>query len=89
MPRGHILDQSNLALGLAFYAAMLVQNLLPLTLVLAMSLGSLGFSLYLGVILKFVLGDFCLVCTALYVVNIVLFILVARRATRSWKVKEI
>ena len=70
VPRGSSLDLSNALLGAVFYVFALLHDslLLPTALagqlLLVGAVGSLGFALYLAYILKFVLGDFCLVCVA-------------------------
>ena len=78
-PRGGALDISNAALGAAFYAAALLAAPLGDALglraaaratLLVAALGSLVFSAYLAYILKYVLREFCVVCSTMYLANI-------------------
>ena len=82
--KGSALDFSNGFLGLLYYAVVLSLAILPPyaappALLFAVTLGGLAFSGYLAFILKFVLRDFCVVCTSMYAVNAVLFVLSAVR----------
>jgi len=81
-PRGSALDLSNAVLGALFYAAALFAEPLGAALglralarkaLLAASLGSLCFSVFLAYILKVVLREFCVVCVTMYVANILVF----------------
>lgn len=83
--RGSALDLSNALVGAVFYGfALLHDQLLPPALappvLLVAAVGSLLFALYLAYILKFVLGDFCLVCMTMYVATFGIFVGAARRA---------
>jgi vitamin-K-epoxide reductase (warfarin-sensitive) len=79
------LDISNAILGFAFYLFALVHDkVVPgaagRMLLLVGSVGSLAFSMYLAYVLKVVLKDFCIVCTSMYVANMIIFVTAARRA---------
>jgi vitamin-K-epoxide reductase (warfarin-sensitive) len=70
----------NAAIGLVFYITALVGPKLgvPRQLFLAASVLSLGFSAFLAYVLRFVLGDLCLVCVSSYTLNAAIFVGVAR-----------
>jgi vitamin-K-epoxide reductase (warfarin-sensitive) len=80
IPSGSALDVPNAALGLLFYVLSLAHGLFPTGLVLAAATGALAFSAYLAYVLAYVLKDFCLVCVASYVLNVVIFAGASRRA---------
>ena len=85
------LDFSNAALAIVFYAAMLAHDLVlgpeSALLLFAAALGGLLFSAYLGYILKFVLKDFCVVCTSMYAVNLALFVIASVRLAHGYGFK--
>ncbi len=78
---GSALDVSNAAMGLLFYVAAALHDWWlapfpvspPLVLLLAAS-GSLVFSAYLAWVLAYVLHEFCVVCTSMYVINFVIWV---------------
>lgn len=80
VPAGHMLDLPNAALGLMFYAAVLLRSVLPVTaqlrrqLVFAGSIVACGMSLFLGYTLVFILRDLCVVCTSTYIINAIILI---------------
>ena len=77
---GSKLDIPNAALGLVFYFLSLAHGVFPPVLVLAAATVALAFSAYLAYVLAYVLKDFCLVCVASYILNVVIFAGAARRA---------
>merc|ERR1712196_493525 len=86
------LAQPNAFFGLLYYKAMFIADLSPLSafrtiqlLALFASILGVAASVYLGYILFFVLNDICLVCTATYVLNAILFIQSVRRLTPKQK----
>jgi vitamin-K-epoxide reductase (warfarin-sensitive) len=82
---GSALDVPNPILGLAFYAVVLARAPLglPRDLVVAASLGSLLFSVYLAWVLYAVLHDFCVVCVSSYVCNAAIFAFEVRAAGKA------
>mgnify|MGYP003885117789 FL=1 len=92
VPEGSALDLGLATAGLSLYTGFLLYPILTCipgrkTIVLAVSLGSICFSLYLLYVLKFVLGEFCIVCTSFHAINFSMFYLVVReyRATPNAK----
>jgi vitamin-K-epoxide reductase (warfarin-sensitive) len=85
VPRGHALDVSNAFAGLLWYLLASVHASLPVIghpqAFLALSVASLGYSVYLFYILKFVLKDMCIVCVSMYIANVGIFVAAARRVT--------
>ena len=80
VPKGSALDVPNAALGSVFYALVLLfpywrpaAGAAAPSLLLAGSVASLAFSLYLAYVLRFILHDFCIVCFSAYVVNTAVF----------------
>jgi|SRR3989344_1753132 len=72
---GHTYGISNSLLGMGFYAIIFVLLLLNLSnIVFYLSAISLIGSLYLAYVLYFKVKSFCLVCNAIYIVNILLFV---------------
>ena len=82
LPRGHALDVSNALAGAAWYA-LAGTGLLPPSILLVLSVGSLAYSGFLMYILKFVLRDTCLVCGAMYIANMGIFAATAREVVRG------
>jgi vitamin-K-epoxide reductase (warfarin-sensitive) len=84
-----VFDISNALLGAFFYCFAMVHHELTFLpyreLLLLVSTGSLGFSLYLAYVLKFVLNDFCLVCMGMYIVNIIIFLAAAKQVLAPGK----
>ena len=76
VPKGHVLDVPNAALGLVFYVCTILLPYLKcisrknraLLMFLAATLSGIV-CVYLASILAFVLKDFCIVCASTYVVN--------------------
>mmetsp|Transcript_28853 Transcript_28853/g.64520 ORF Transcript_28853/g.64520 Transcript_28853/m.64520 type:complete len:165 (+) Transcript_28853:94-588(+) len=84
VPSGSALDLSLPVAGIANYGLYLfyptrLGSLLPVpeTTMLAISFASVLFSLYLLYVLKFILQDFCIVCTTFHVINFSTFFFVA------------
>ena len=72
-PYGHIAGISNAAGGIFFYALIIgLAFYNQVTYILYVSLLSLLGTLYLAYLQYFNIQNFCLVCTAIYVVNIML-----------------
>eukprot|EP00908_Phaeocystis_cordata_P007632 Transcript_18287.p3 GENE.Transcript_18287~~Transcript_18287.p3 ORF type:complete len:122 (-),score=61.73 Transcript_18287:589-954(-) len=77
VPKGHPLDLSLAIMGMGLYGAYFVAAclwyLLPPTfrssLFLTVAAGGACFSCYLLYVLKFILKDFCIVCTGFHCVN--------------------
>ena len=73
----HILCQKNSVYGVFFYGAMvsliLIRNTFTAEILLFMSLASIIISTYLTIIL-FQIRNFCIVCAATHVINIILLI---------------
>lgn len=75
VPVGDALDIGLASAGILLYGAYLLAaflwDVIPFRkpLFLAVASGSATFSLYLLYVLKFILGDFCIVCTGFHVVN--------------------
>lgn len=73
---GKLFFVSNTWVGMAFYGLVFVFALLGLGYpIFLLSCVSLGASLVLAYILYFKVRSFCLICHAIYLVNIVLFVL--------------
>ena len=80
VPKGHALDLSLALMGILNY---LVYTLYPTRLfkmlpvphvfLFLMSIGGIGFSCYLLYVLKFILGDFCIVCATFHAINFSMF----------------
>ena len=83
VPSGHALDLSLAEAGFLLYTAYFLYPILTfipgrkMLLMAAATAGTL-FSCYLLYVLKFILGDFCIVCTSFHVVNFIMVYL-------SWK----
>jgi uncharacterized membrane protein len=80
--KGAVLDLSNAALGLIYYLAVLLHGGMlkalapgvpPAAALLAAATGGVAFSVFLGWILATRLHDFCVVCTAMYAANAVIW----------------
>ena len=75
VPKGHALDLGLAAAGMilygAYFLAACLWEVMPARkpLFLTVASGSALFSCYLLYVLKFILGDFCIVCTCFHVVN--------------------
>ena len=75
VPKGHALDLSLAVTGVILYTAYFVAaclwNVMPFRKPLFLAVATAGacFSCYLLYVLKFVLGDFCIVCTGFHTVN--------------------
>ena len=75
VPKGHALDLSLAVIGLALYSAYFLAaclwDVFPFRKPVFLSVASAGaaFSCYLLYVLKFVLGDFCIVRTGFHTVN--------------------
>lgn len=75
---GSSLDLPNAANGLIFYLAVLILPSIPASsavreaAMLGAALLSAAASAYLGYVLAFILGDFCVVCVSTYAVNAVI-----------------
>ena len=89
---GSTFDLSNAILGAGFYALALLwslatplRRLVPPTLFIIASVGTVGFSLYLAAVLKFVLKQFCYVCASMYLGNAIIFVGTARELMSSLK----
>lgn len=73
---GKLLFVSNTLVGMAFYGLVFVLALLGLAYpIFLLACIALGATLVLAYILYFKVGSFCLICHAIYLVNIVLFVL--------------
>ena len=73
---GKLFFVSNTLVGMAFYGLVFVLALLGMAYpIFILACVSLGATFVLAYILYFKVGSFCLVCNAIYVVNIVLFVL--------------
>jgi vitamin-K-epoxide reductase (warfarin-sensitive) len=74
-PYGSITGISNTILGLVFYAIILILALLNQKfIILLLSIAAVLGSLYLAYILYFKLKNFCIICNAIYIINILLLI---------------
>eukprot|EP00658_Telonema_sp_P-2_P084690 TRINITY_DN946_c0_g1_i4.p1 TRINITY_DN946_c0_g1~~TRINITY_DN946_c0_g1_i4.p1 ORF type:complete len:207 (-),score=59.45 TRINITY_DN946_c0_g1_i4:335-955(-) len=75
LPKGHALDLSLAEAGMMVYAVYCLWPYLkkavpyPHLILLAMSLAGCTMSVYLLYVLKFILKDFCIVCTTFHVIN--------------------
>ena len=83
VPKGSPLDLGLAGAGLALYTGFFLYPILRFIpgrkyIVLAVSAGSVCFSLYLLYVLKFVLGEFCIVCTTFHAINFSMFFTVVR-----------
>mmetsp|Transcript_19121 Transcript_19121/g.67537 ORF Transcript_19121/g.67537 Transcript_19121/m.67537 type:complete len:160 (-) Transcript_19121:117-596(-) len=72
--KGSQLDQPNALLGCVYYFAAFLSDILRFVpyrrqLMFAGALFTSALAFYLGYLLIFVLGDFCIVCASTYVVN--------------------
>ncbi|CAF0864209.1 unnamed protein product [Brachionus calyciflorus] len=79
IPEESILNQPNSIYGLVFYVVQLLMllfrnNLTALKIKLFLSLLSNFGSIYLASILYFVLNDFCIVCSTLYIINALILV---------------
>ena len=90
VPKGSQLDLSLPIAGMANYGAFFlyatpIGRLLPAPekAMFAVSLASVGFSCYLLYVLKFILHDFCIVCTTFHAINFSTFFFVALPDLRS------
>jgi len=73
---GKLFFVSNALVGMAFYSVVFIAALLGLSQVLfILACGAIGASLVLAYILYFKVHALCLICSAIYVVNILLFVL--------------
>lgn len=73
---GKLFFVSNTLVGMGFYSLVFLLALLGLSqLIFLSACAALGASLVLAYILYFKVGSFCLLCHAIYFVNIVLFVL--------------
>ena len=83
--KGSPLDLGLAVAGLALYTGFFLYPILTFVpgrkqLLLAVSLGSVCFSAYLLYVLKFILGEFCIVCTSFHAINFTMFFFVLREA---------
>ena len=75
VPEGHYLDLGLAMAGVMLYSAYFVAaslwDFVPFRKYLFLAVASVGacFSMYLLYVLKFILGDFCIVCTGFHCVN--------------------
>ena len=71
VPKDSLLDVPNALMGLVYYVLIVSYKTLrlPQPLVLAASLLSILFSMYLGYVLYTILENLCLVCVCAYVIN--------------------
>merc|ERR1711907_512453 len=83
VPKGHALDLSLAASGLVIYFIYLLYPTKlfrvfpsPPTVLLLMSMAGCCFSCYLLYVLKFILQDFCIVCTTFHCINFSMFAVV-------------
>merc|ERR1712159_323796 len=81
--KGSALDLSLASAGLVVYSLYLLYpsklgRMLPSphVVLLAMSIGGCCFSAYLLYVLKYILQDFCIVCTTFHVTNFTMFVVV-------------
>ncbi len=73
---GQLFFVSNALVGMAFYALLFLIAVLGFGKVaFVLSCGAIGASMVLAYLLYFKVGSFCLICNAIYAVNIALFIL--------------
>lgn len=76
-PYANFFYVSNALLGMIFYAVIALASFLGLqTLLLILAIGGVIASLILAYLLYFEIKSFCLVCTSLYVVNILILLCV-------------
>mmetsp|Transcript_31278 Transcript_31278/g.51791 ORF Transcript_31278/g.51791 Transcript_31278/m.51791 type:complete len:161 (+) Transcript_31278:21-503(+) len=94
VPKGHPLDLSLAVVGMILYGAYFVAGgplwyVIPARATLFLSVASVGaaFSCYLLYVLKFILGDFCIVCTGFHCVNFSMLALAIFEAREGWSVK--
>ncbi|MEX2438244.1 MAG: vitamin K epoxide reductase family protein, partial [Candidatus Babeliales bacterium] len=74
-PWGKMFGFSNTILGILFYAGILALSYFGYTyLVFAGTIIAMAFSLYLAYILYFKIKTICLICTSIYIINILLLI---------------
>merc|ERR1712216_1100980 len=83
VPKGHLLDLSLSATGIMVYSVYLLYPTKLFRLVpqphkflLLMSIAGCLFSCYLLYVLKFILQDFCIVCTTFHITNFSMFAVV-------------
>jgi uncharacterized membrane protein len=69
IPKGHVLDLPNAALGACFYLQQLFFGGFP-----ALVAVSFATSVFLAYQLTFVLGDLCILCWTTHVINTTLFV---------------
>lgn len=90
VPEGHLLDLSLAEAGFILYTAYFLYPTLTFIpqrkkLLLAAATAGTMFSCYLLYVLKFVLGDFCIVCTSFHIVNFFMFYL----ALKEFSLEEV
>eukprot|EP00756_Hemistasia_phaeocysticola_P065474 Hpha_TRINITY_DN8579_c0_g1::TRINITY_DN8579_c0_g1_i2::g.146577::m.146577/K05357/VKORC1; vitamin-K-epoxide reductase (warfarin-sensitive) len=80
VPKGHALDLGLASAGLLNYlvyvlypTALFGKLPRPELLIFLVSLAGIGFSCYLLYVLKFILKDFCIVCTTFHTINFSMF----------------
>jgi len=79
LPKGHPLDLSLALVGVILYSAYFLAatlwDYIPFRKPLFLAVATAGacFSCYLLYVLKFILGDFCIVCTGFHCVNFTMF----------------
>jgi len=92
VPHGHPMDLSLAVAGILLYGAYFIAgslwHVIPARSTIFLTVASAGalFSCYLLYVLKFILGDFCIVCTGFHTVNfsmLALAIFEARDARRD------
>lgn len=77
---GEIIGISNSLVGMAFYASMTILGFLGrIHFLFYLSIASLVVSAFLAYILYFRIKTVCLICTALYLINVVLFLTIYMR----------
>ncbi|GBG32985.1 Vitamin K epoxide reductase complex subunit 1-like protein 1 [Hondaea fermentalgiana] len=93
VPRGHVLDLSLATAGILLYSTYLLAISIPFSfplrehLFLAAAVSGACFSVYLLYVIKYILHDFCIVCTSFHVCNffmLVLAILEFRQPSVPW-----
>mmetsp|Transcript_471 Transcript_471/g.555 ORF Transcript_471/g.555 Transcript_471/m.555 type:complete len:225 (+) Transcript_471:180-854(+) len=81
LPKGHIADLSLAQVGLLLYAAYFLAISIPFgwykreELFLLVAVAGAAFSCYLLFVIKFVLLDFCIVCTSFHICNFIMLFL--------------
>lgn len=71
---GSLFGLSNSVLGLGFYLVIFLLTFYNITYIFYLSILSIIISIYLAYVLYFKLKNFCLICNAIYLVNILLLI---------------